>query len=109
MAVTACVKTEFLVTVESADPLSTGPGWYLSGSTAYATVTNPIQSVGPGERQAFHGWGGDATGAGATSDPILMGGPKTATAVFGTQDYLDVQSAYGKVTRVGRASCRGRG
>jgi len=101
MAVTARFKTEFYLTVDSADPLSTGQGWYLSGSTAYATVTNPIQSVGPGERQAFHGWGGDATGAGTTSDPILMDGPKTATALFGTEYYLDVQSAYGTVTGTG--------
>jgi len=101
MALTARFKTEFYLTVDPRDPLSTGQGWYLSGSTAYATVTNPIQSVGPGERLAFHGWSGDATGTGVTSDPILMDGPKTATALFGTEYYLDVQSAYGTVTGTG--------
>jgi len=98
MALTARFKTEFYLSVDPPDPLSTGQGWYLSGSTAYATVTNPIQSVGPGERLAFQGWGGDATGTSATSDPILMNGSKTATALFGTEYYLDVQSAYGTVT-----------
>src|SRR5206468_1654457 len=44
MTLTARFKTEFYLTVDPADPLSTGQGWYLSGSTAYATVTNPIQS-----------------------------------------------------------------
>jgi len=101
MALTARFKTEFYLTVDPRDPLSTGQGWYLSGSTAYATVTNPIQSVGPGERLAFHGWSGDATGTGVTSDPILMDGPKTATALFGTEYYLDVQSAYGTVIGTG--------
>ena len=101
MTLTARFKTEFYLTVDPADPLSTGQGWYLSGSTAYATVTNPIQSVGPGERKAFHGWGGDATGSGATSDPILMDGPKTAIGLFGTEYYLEVQSTYGTVSGTG--------
>jgi|GEM_PF-1892967 len=101
MVLTARFKTEFYLTVDSPDPLSTGQGWYLSGATAYATVMNPIQSVGPGERLAFHGWGGDATGTGTTSDPILMDGPKTATTLFGAEYYLDVQSAYGTVTGTG--------
>jgi len=101
MTLTARFKTEFYLTVDSADPLSTGQGWYLSGSTAYATVTNSIQSVGPGERLAFHGWGGDATGTGTTSDPMLMNGPKTAAALFGTEYYLEVQSTYGTVTGTG--------
>ena len=101
MALTARFKTEFYLTVDSADPLSTGQGWYMSGSTAYATVTSSIESVGPGERLAFHGWGGDATGTGTTSDPILMDGPKAAVALFGTEYYLQVQSAYGTVTGTG--------
>ena len=101
MTLTARFKTEFYLTVNSADPLSTGQGWYLSGLTAYATVTNPVQSVGPGERLAFHGWGGDATGTGTTSDPIVMNGPKTANALFGTEYYLEVQSAYGPVAGTG--------
>ena len=98
MALTARFKTEFYLSVDPPDPLSTGQGWYLSGSMAYATVANPIQSVGPGERLAFQGWSGDATGTGTKSDPILMDGPKTAIALFGTEYYLDVQSAYGTVT-----------
>lgn len=101
MALTARFKTEFYLTVDSADPLSTGQGWYLNGSIAYATVTTSIQPIGPGERKAFHGWGGDATGTGLTSDPILMDRPKTANALFGTEYYLEVQSPYGTVTGTG--------
>ena len=92
MALTARFKTEFYLTVDPADPLSTGQGWYLNGSTAYATVTNPIQSVDPGERLAFHGWSGDATGTGATSDPILMDGPNTAHATWQVEYLVRVDS-----------------
>jgi uncharacterized repeat protein (TIGR02543 family) len=101
MALTARFKPEYLLTIDSQDPSSTGQGWYSSGSTAYASVSNSILPVGPGERLVFHGWGGDATGSGMTSDPILMDGPKTANALFGTEYYLIIQSAYGTVTGAG--------
>src|SRR5439155_24738885 len=71
------------------------------GGTACASVTYPIQSGGPGGRKGFHGWGGDATGSGATSDPILMDGPKTAIGLFGTEYYLEVQSTDGTVSGTG--------
>src|SRR5438093_730541 len=101
MTLTAWFKTEFLVTVDPADPLSTGQGWYQSGSTAYATITSTTQTVGPGERLSFQRWGGEATGGGAMSDPILMDGPKNAIALFGTEYYLEVRSGYGTVTGTG--------
>src|SRR2546426_12238158 len=101
MALTARFKTEFYLSVDPPDPLSTGQGWYLSGSTAYATVTNPIQSVGPGERLAFQGWGGDATGTSATSDPILMNGSKAAIASWKLQYNLRIDTAYGTALTAG--------
>ena len=97
MTLTARFNTEFFLTVVSRDPLSTGEDWYIAGSPAKASISNPVQTVGPGERLLFQGWGGDATGNGTTSDTILMDGPKTAIAIFGTQYYLDVQSQYGVV------------
>ena len=97
MTLTARFNTEFFLTVVSRDPLSTGEDWYIAGSPAQASISNPVQTVGPGERLLFQGWGGDATGNGTTSDKILMDGPKTAIAIFGTQYYLDVQSQYGVV------------
>jgi len=60
-------------------------------------VSNQYYAQGPGERLAFQGWSGNATGTHLTSDPILMDGPKTAVAQYGTQFYLDVSSAYGTV------------
>ncbi|HEX9567916.1 MAG TPA: sialidase family protein [Thermoplasmata archaeon] len=101
ITLTARFKTEFFLTVVSRDPLSTGQDWYIAGSPAQATISNPVQTVGPGERLQFKGWGGDATGSGTTSDIILMDGPKTAIAIFGTQYYLDVQSQYGVVSGSG--------
>src|SRR3989442_691596 len=97
MTLTARFNTEFFLTVVSRDPLSTGEDWYIAGSPAQASISNPVQTVGPGERLLFQGWGGDATCNGTTSDKILMDGPKTAIAIFGTQYYLDVQSQYGVV------------
>src|SRR5438128_1360847 len=78
-----------------------GSGWYPAGATVTATVSNQYYAQGPGERLAFQGWSGDATGTHLTSDPILMDGPKTAIAQYGTQFYLDVSSAYGSVSGAG--------
>src|SRR5439155_5261590 len=61
-------------------------------------VSNRYYAQGPGQRLAFQGWSGNATGTLLTSDPILMDGPKTAVAQYGTQFYLDVSSAYGTVS-----------
>ena len=72
-----------------------GSGWYESGSTAYANVASNIVSGGSGIQYVLTGWSGDSSGSGATSYGITMNTPKTATATWVTQYYLNVSSAYG--------------
>ena len=72
-----------------------GSGWYESDSTAYASVASNIVSGGSGIQYVLTGWSGDSSGSGATSNGITMNTPKTATATWVTQYYLNVSSAYG--------------
>ena len=97
----ATFSAEYYLTVESLVAGAGGSGWYPAGATVSATVSNQYYAQGPGERLSFQGWSGDATGAQLTSNPILMDGPKTARAQYGTQFYLDVSSAYGDVLGAG--------
>lgn len=95
MILEASFGTEYYLTVTAPVPGSSGSGWFAAGTYGQAVAPSETYIVAPGERSTFHGWGGDATGAGLVSDPILMDGPKIAFALYGTQYYLEVSSAYG--------------
>src|SRR5207249_3390533 len=97
LVLTATFTEEEAMRVSTTPSGTGGSGWYPAGATVTATVSNQYHAQGPGERLAFQGWSGNATGTHLTSDPILMDGPKTAVAQYGTQFYLDVSSAYGTV------------
>jgi len=97
VSLVANFSAEYYLNVSSPVSGAGGSGWYPAGATVTATVSNQYYAQGPGERLAFQGWSGNATGTHLTSDPILMDGPKTAVAQYGTQFYLDVSSAYGTV------------
>src|SRR5207249_3576160 len=97
VSLVANFSAEYYLNVSSLVSGAGGSGWYPAGATVTATVSNQYYAQGPGERLAFQGWSGNATGTHLTSDPILMDGPKTAVAQYGTQFYLDVSSAYGTV------------
>jgi hypothetical protein len=94
MSIQATFSTEYKLTWTSPVPGAAGAAWYPAGASAVATVTDQIYAVAPGQRLSFQGWSGDATGTGLTSDPIVMNGPKTAVASYGTQFYLAVESPY---------------
>src|SRR5439155_1188640 len=97
ISLVANFSAEYYLNVTSLVSGAGGSGWYPAGATVTATVSNQYYAQGPGQRLAFQGWSGNATGTLLTSDPILMDGPKTAVAQYGTQFYLDVSSAYGIV------------
>jgi hypothetical protein len=99
-SVTGNYKTQYFLTVFSPYGAIGGQGWYDSGASAYATVT-PLTVPGASETQyVFDHWNGDGTGNTSPSDPILMNGPKTATALWKTQYYLTVYSPYDPPTPV---------
>ncbi|MEM2105374.1 MAG: PKD domain-containing protein [Candidatus Bathyarchaeia archaeon] len=88
---TAHYVCEYYLTVSSPFGIAGGEGWYQSGATAYATLNTGIVDHGNGTRRVFTSWGGDASGTNyAQSDPIIMNGPKTATANWKTQHYLNL-------------------
>lgn len=93
---TAHYLREYYLTVSSPFGIVSGEGWYQDGSTAYASLSTDIVDHGNGTRRVFISWGGDASGTNyAQSDPIIMDSPKTATANWKTQYYIEVSSLYG--------------
>jgi len=79
-------KTQYFLTVSSAYDTPGGGGWYDSGSTAYATLTDGTVSGGAGTQYVFTSWGTDASGTNyAQSDAITMNAARTATANWKTQ------------------------
>jgi len=87
---------QYYLTVTSTYGTIGGQGWYVSGSTAYATLNTGTVDHGNGTRRLFLYWSGDASGTNyAQSNPIIMNSNKTAIAVWQTQYYLTVTSPYG--------------
>ncbi|MHA2161018.1 MAG: M6 family metalloprotease domain-containing protein [Candidatus Thorarchaeota archaeon] len=87
---------QYLLTVISDYGTSSGAGWYDSGSTAYAGLDSGTIPGGSGIQFIFLSWSGDVSGTNyATSDPIVVDGPKTAIANWQTQYYLTITTIYG--------------
>nr|MDO8135478.1 hypothetical protein [Candidatus Njordarchaeum guaymaensis] len=82
---TAYFTAQYYLSVESSPGTSSGTGWYDNTSTVYASLTDGSLSGGTGIRYVFTGWSGDASGTDLISGPIIMDGPKTATANWKTQ------------------------
>lgn len=97
----ALYGVEYYLDVVSAYGQGSGSGWYGEGSTSTASVSPTTVSISGGARATFSGWSGDATGSGATSDPILMDGPKTATARWQIQYSLTIVTTYGVAVTAG--------
>jgi len=84
--ITGNYVTQYYLTVSSPYSTTGGQGWYDSGATAYANLTEGVVNHGNGTRRVFTNWNGDASGTNfAQSNPITMNGPKTAMAVWKTQ------------------------
>jgi uncharacterized repeat protein (TIGR02543 family) len=97
--ITANWQEQFYLTVNSAHGSSSGAGWYNSGTTATAALSSDTISANPGARYVFAGWSGDATGSSPSeSDPVIMDGPKTATANWKAQYYLNTSANFGTVS-----------
>jgi hypothetical protein len=79
----AAFITQYRLNVTSEFGNVNGEGWYDEGSAAVASVDGKEA----GAEDAFQvyvlaGWGGDASGTGTTSNPMIMDGPKTAVAIW---------------------------
>ncbi len=93
--VTANFTTQYQLIVNSDHGNPQGAGWHNGGTTPTVSVTTPD---GDSEtRYVLSGWSGDHTGT-ESSYTITMNGPKTVTAAWTTQYYLDVVSDHGSPT-----------
>ena len=98
MTVTAEYQLQYYLTVNAQPqnaPAAQGAGWYNAGDTA--TVQSGGQTVGDSSsRLVFQGWSvdGQASQSGSSLS-VVMNAPHTATAVYGQQYYLNVQTDQG--------------
>jgi peptidoglycan/xylan/chitin deacetylase (PgdA/CDA1 family) len=76
---------QYFVNVSSVSGKTGGTGWYNWGATAYATLDTQIANVSSDIRYFFEGWSEDASGAGMTSDGMIVDGPLTAVASWKKQ------------------------
>ena len=90
--------TQYFLIVQTAYSTATGQGWYTSGTTAHASVTDQKVPEGQGTRNIFNGWSQDAAGTQLTSNGITMNAPKVALANWITQFFLAVESNPENVT-----------
>ena len=79
---------QYYLTVNSLHDTPGSEGWYDNGTITQATLTSGTVPGSTGVQYVFTGWSGDASGTGLTSNPIMMNGPKNATADWKTQYYV---------------------
>ncbi len=91
--------TQHYLTVTSDYGTPQGEGWYDEGGNAYAVLDIDLHTISADERVVFASWGGDASGTDyASSNPVVMDLPKTASASWQRQFRLTVESDYGTVS-----------
>ncbi len=80
--VTALYGQQYYLNVQSDQGVTTGTGWYDSGSTAQIYVSTPV-STSYGTNIVFNGWQGDFQSS-SQSASVLMDGPKNVIATWRT-------------------------
>jgi hypothetical protein len=78
--VTAVYGQQYYLNVQTDQGVTSGSGWYDSGSTAQIYVSTPV-STSYGVNIVFNGWQGD-TQSSSQSTNVLMDGPKNAIATW---------------------------
>jgi len=99
LSLTAEYVTQYYLTVNrnpSYIGVTTGEGWYNNGTIATATCTSPVP-WGANTRYVFTNWTGDAFET-STTLHLIMDGPKTVTANYKTQFYINITSSHGVPT-----------
>ncbi|MGA2683115.1 MAG: hypothetical protein ABSF44_15095, partial [Candidatus Bathyarchaeia archaeon] len=94
---TATWEHQYYLTVTSTYGVVSGGGWVDSGTSQVVSISPTTVAGAAGTQYVFTGWSGDASGTSANSNPITMNSPKTATANWQTQYFLNVTSAHGTV------------
>jgi len=93
---TATFETYYYLTLNSPYGAPEGDGWYEQESTAQILINKNIDSDPDDQtRKTFYQWEGDYSGT-DTLVSIIMNKPKTITANWKNQFYIDVISPWGK-------------
>ncbi len=85
-------KAQYHLEVFSPYGSPTGTDWYDEGATAYARLATNVTAGPEGVRYVFVSWGGDASGHGIVSDPMIMDRARKAAAGWKTQYSLRISS-----------------
>ena len=99
MTITAVYQLQYYLSVQAQPqnaPTPQGQGWYNSGDTV--SLQNAGQTIGGdgGSRLVFQGWSVDSQGTQSGSSlNLVMNSPHSASAVYGQQYYLNVQTDQG--------------
>lgn len=97
--VTGNYVTQYLLTVTSPYGITSGQGWYDSGTITYASLDTGIVNHGTGTRHVFTNWNADSTGINyAQSNAITMNSSKTVLANWKIQYYVTIVTNPGGVT-----------
>jgi len=85
-------KKQYKLTLDTPHGDPQGEGWYDENQNVSFSVTTP--DINGTTRYLFNSWGGDYSGS-TSSGTITMNTPKTITASWDTQYYLNINSLYG--------------
>jgi len=80
--VTAVYGQQYYLNVQTDQGVTSGSGWYDSGSTAQIYVSTPV-STSYGVNIVFNGWQGDIQSS-SQSTTVVMDGPKNVIATWRT-------------------------
>ena len=83
---------QYFLDVQTSFGTAKGQGWYDSGTSAQASLSDGQIEESPGVRHVFTNWEGDASGTSLTSNSIIMNQPKKAIANWKTQFQLTITS-----------------
>ena len=98
--VTADWVIQFELTVDSPYGTTVGAGWYNATSDATFSVSPQTVAGAPGARYVFDGWTRDSNATSASST-LIMDGPRSVNAVWGTEYELQAVSPHGTTAGAG--------
>jgi M6 family metalloprotease-like protein len=96
MSLGADFGVQYLLSLEPSGGVTSGAGWYSSGTCVTVAATSPSTVVPDQTRLVFLNWSGDLQ-SDSTSFVVNMTAPHSLKANWKTQYFLAVQSPYGAV------------
>ncbi len=101
---TAIWQTQYYLNATTQYGKLVGAGWYKANSTVVVSLNSNVITTGAGSRVLFGGWSNNATSNRTT---IYLSGPKSLSASWGRQYYLNATAPYGNATGSGWYNANG--